>query len=690
VITSHLELTIWVHLEGVPKPTDVQIMDTAYVSALCREIIRAYPDELGGRGTTKLVVRAPDATLPDGTDPKSVKPAEFKQELRNPKLTLAEVLKPTIAGAKGEYEVYVELPAKPKEEGSRELCHLRADQLLGWPRKFDILPSVAEVFTLKLNVPHAVHTAPIPKKFVGRTQEAKALVESIKKSGFGLAPTSVPLKMQNPAFEYSTISGAGKSTWGFHIQSVLEKAFPDCIISRVSLNFNGGTGAGSDKGDFQDIKNENDVDIPLARALFARGCLETTPGNVKGFSQSSRKVIDLLCQLARGGHDPSQKLLLYIHLDEAAMLDENGSSVAKWVTYALLDYNAHADRLGWVVPVLTHTCPLKWVFQLSRWQLERLFLSPLTLDELREAAGWVPEVNADRLLNCSGGHASLLQLLLDALPHQPVNPDKYAEGRKALFANKLVKCTAASFGKLSAKHKLDVIHAILLQSRIEPDKKGNWPPLFSDLWTAGVLFCHIQPSDSSATVSMPLPAFLPCLDLCGIAIPEYLDRDSKWFDPSKAFEVVATLWAASRYSTALHFCGELANFKALAEHKENVFAVFADRQQAKIDGAGKYQAKKRKNQAQGEKKMVLIQTKRAQSHDAKQKRQEVMEVVEWAVENTTGAITVMFVTDRKSDKVGGYQEDMAEVLDENRDGCSAVYLDRTNIYQAIPPGILAI
>jgi len=179
-------------------------------------------------------------------------------------------------------------------------------------------------------------------------QEAKALVDSIKNSGFKLAPTDIPLKMQNPAFEYSAISGAGKSTWGFVIESVLKNAFPDCIIFRVSLNFKGGAGAGSDRGDFQE-----EVGIPLARALFARGCLETEPGYVKEVFRLE-KVIDLLCQLARHGHDPSQKLLLYIHLDEAAMLNENGRDVARWVTCALLEYNMRADRLGWVVPVLSY------------------------------------------------------------------------------------------------------------------------------------------------------------------------------------------------------------------------------------------------------------------------------------------------------------------------------------------------
>jgi len=106
-----MDWEIWVTV-GDDKPSSIHIANTATVDALSKVLIATFGLKLR---PGELVVRAPDATLPDGTDPKSVKPAEFKQELRNPKLTLAEVLKPTIAGPKGEYEVYVELPAKSKE-----------------------------------------------------------------------------------------------------------------------------------------------------------------------------------------------------------------------------------------------------------------------------------------------------------------------------------------------------------------------------------------------------------------------------------------------------------------------------------------------------------------------------------------------------------------------------------------------
>lgn len=167
------------------------------------------------------------------------------------------------------------------------------------------------------------------------------------------------------------------------------------------------------------------------------------------------------------------------------------------------------------------------------------------------------------------------------------------------------------FGKLAKESQLAILTAIFQQSHIEPDEEGNWPSPYADLWAAGVLFCNVDPTGTYATISMPLPALLPCLSL-RVPLPEYLTM----FDPANAFEVLVTLWAASEYSGIERFIGEVANFKALQEQKESAFAVFTDPTQAKIDwkcnpGNVNLKAKGRK--------LVLIQTKRADfSHQAEQ------------------------------------------------------------------------
>lgn len=110
-MTEAKEWEIWVQI-GDKRAFPLSVLNTTTVGAFFSVIKAKFENELAVCGLTEMVVRAPDATLPDGTDPESVKPAEFKQVLNDPKAKLAEVLKSTIANEKGEYVVYVELPKR--------------------------------------------------------------------------------------------------------------------------------------------------------------------------------------------------------------------------------------------------------------------------------------------------------------------------------------------------------------------------------------------------------------------------------------------------------------------------------------------------------------------------------------------------------------------------------------------------
>jgi len=96
-----------VRLDGGDNSHVVRIVDTLFVADLCDAIRTEFglPAE--------LVVKSPKESLPADTDPKSVNHTTFNQVLDEPTATLADVLKPDIAGSKGKYRVYVELPAKP-------------------------------------------------------------------------------------------------------------------------------------------------------------------------------------------------------------------------------------------------------------------------------------------------------------------------------------------------------------------------------------------------------------------------------------------------------------------------------------------------------------------------------------------------------------------------------------------------
>jgi len=102
---------------GDDKPSAISIVNTATVGEFFIALTTSTSfKKLSDCDPGELVVRAPKESLPADTDRKSVDPTKFGQELTNPKATLADVLKPTIEGANGEYDVFVELPAKPEEK----------------------------------------------------------------------------------------------------------------------------------------------------------------------------------------------------------------------------------------------------------------------------------------------------------------------------------------------------------------------------------------------------------------------------------------------------------------------------------------------------------------------------------------------------------------------------------------------
>jgi len=112
-VSLGLELTIWVSLQSVEKSTKVRLVGTSDVDDLCREIIRAFPDELGGRGVIELVVRVPKESLPACTDPRAVDFTKFDKVLTNSEATLAEVLK---QDTKGKYR------GAPTKEAPAGIC----------------------------------------------------------------------------------------------------------------------------------------------------------------------------------------------------------------------------------------------------------------------------------------------------------------------------------------------------------------------------------------------------------------------------------------------------------------------------------------------------------------------------------------------------------------------------------------
>jgi len=434
-----------------------------------------------------------------------VDPTTFEQKLDNPEATLADVLKPSIAGEKDEYEVYVELPANEGKGFCASSLFLPPGSAKKQRTLAVSLPSLDALTALRKSVQRSIHERPQGPPFVGRTHEATQLVGEIKSRGFDPDQRGVGcLKNHTPVFEYGTMSGAGKSTWGFEIERVLRNEFAMCAVKAIFLNFYGGTGSGgSDKGAFgrpeitearelwdaetskaqtavaariacaraktnlkeakskamrvaakddlelkktelstqlsllegakalADGRMEEAIKPSVAQLLFARGALETSSaqaGNLFDFSSISiAQVIDLLCQQQAQEEKKSGEVILYVHLDEAAQIHP---AIVKAVVYSLLNYNT-GTRKGWI-PIMTHTAPFDWN-PMTTYPLCSLPLYPLTLEEMRSAAGWTQEVATDRLLSCTGGHASLLRKLLGRCETQPMNPTGVSRGWDAVF-----------------------------------------------------------------------------------------------------------------------------------------------------------------------------------------------------------------------------------------------------------------
>lgn len=460
-----------------------------------------------------------------------------------------------------------------------------------------------------------------------------------------------------------------------------------------------------------DGRMEEAIKPALAQLLFARGALETSSeqaGNLLDFSSISiEQVIDLLCQQQAQEERKNGEVILYVHLDEAAQLHP---AIVKAVVCSLSNYNT-GTRKGWVIPIMTHTAPLDWNPTMAKYPLCSLPLYPLTLHEMRESAGWPQGVATDRLLSCTGGHASLLRKLLERCTTQPTNPTRMASGLDAVF-NIPVDDLNAVFGPLKKADKIDVLTSIFLQTPIPQDQFGNWPILYKDLWRCGILFVTIKSGKKGrqAYISTPLPYLLVLLTSADIPVTKYLQLHDPAFDPSKAVEVLATIWAACRWATITEFKGviEKKDFDSFMTEGMG-FGVSDDTSQPQIGGFGwyedtsddetsddndetsnEYKASNDKANDESKKRVaVFIQTKRAQSDNAEQDLSEVETFMKYVVAHSTGRVLAIFATDRQRENKAEYKQFMQNQL-LAREQSRAEFFWSDNIHTMIPRGIWAV
>lgn len=226
---------------------------------------------------------------------------------------------------------------------------------------------------LQQQLSRSLHTEPNDSHYVNPNETSKAFLSEVSTmlQRFTSARPALLNKVDSPLLEYATMSGAGKTRWGFQVERLLkgDDEFRDCAVLRVGLNFNGGSGGGdADRTEAVHLISTHNFSKQqtMASLLFARGLLECSPDAVRHKVDwlrglTTKEVLDALFARA---HEADTRILV-VHVDELAMLlsetrlGYTDSDLKRFVN-SLADYNCGQKPLGLVVPVITHTSPVKW------------------------------------------------------------------------------------------------------------------------------------------------------------------------------------------------------------------------------------------------------------------------------------------------------------------------------------------
>ena len=224
---------------------------------------------------------------------------------------------------------------------------------------------------LQQQLSRSLHTEPNDSHYVNPNETSKAFLSEVSTMLQRFTSSRLLNKVDSPLLEYATMSGAGKTRWGFQVERLLkgDDEFRDCAVLRVGLNFNGGSGGGdADRTEAVHLISTQNFSErqTMASLLFARGLLECSPDAVRHKVDwlrglTTKEVLDALFARA---HEADTRILV-VHVDELAMLLSEKrlgytDSDLKGFVNSLADYNCGQKPLGLVVPVITHTSPVNW------------------------------------------------------------------------------------------------------------------------------------------------------------------------------------------------------------------------------------------------------------------------------------------------------------------------------------------
>ncbi|CAJ1461078.1 unnamed protein product [Effrenium voratum] len=403
---------------------------------------------------------------------------------------------------------------------------------------------------LKEKQPASVHGEPNNGEFQARRLESQGFLNRVSKMLGDRSRSGSLTKADSPLLEYATMSGAGKSRWGFEVERLLKRnqSFQSYAVSRIGLNFNGGTGGGEADGTETEYLFEQQgfsLQQIMATLLLARGLLQCSPDRFRGKENWLRalRVNTVLDAVFKSfAHSSERKSILVVHVDELALLLEarkfDDRQLKNFVN-VLAEYNCQQNPSGLVVPVITHTAPVEWDPRPTVIPLERLNLFPFNFADSQKFLPGLNTTGLDsrRAISACGGHAALLVELRRFMQRQSgglgalLTCNRVSQHRKSLQRIKQLGATCNT-----------LVRAVLVQDAVDEDQ-------LQDLSQRGLLFTEADDLTATCRITVPYPFFLNFL--MHLDRPERFNHlrhenptgtDRRW--SSKAFEALCAIRVA--------------------------------------------------------------------------------------------------------------------------------------------------
>jgi hypothetical protein len=442
-------------------------------------------------------------------------------------------------------------------------------------------------------------------------------------------------------------------------------------MSLVALNFNGGTGGGSDLRPGGEITPEK----YMSRLLLSRGLLGVHPDMlfVTGgrfpdqWLPDAKQVIDAL--FLDRFNDPlyrSGEGLLIVHLDELWLLKEvtNDQWIKEFICI-LLEYTAEWSKNGrYVLPLVTHTCPdsnllLNPKYKSALYAPQRLHLYPFSLTQsiellthLRSESGG-PHVDDiewpkwEKVIALAGGHPALLVGSMSLLKNGS-RVVHHNETTEAAMTVGLVTCDKMirfdqSIQALESGEASAFIIDCLLRCDVNLDTHAN-------CLKSGIGWYQPKEHGTTGRVSTPFPILVQLMQCCKdekfASIATALDPTAQGFSPTKAMEYVSALVLLLRRTGRIDTWKNVPTidgFEIVERATDPFFTVWKLPNQAVIDFGGLHEGWK-----------ILGQSKMQEpGADTAQALGEVLDVA-WkigqcvAAGTLTGKLHAYFVSTRRT------------------------------------------